>query len=369
MASAMSPQRPRDRPPGPSSWAEAVGGYVKEKCSPGPVAEPFHRFTRHAGGLVKGKQRSFHPVLQKPIDSEAADKMSGSERERLIRRVNRGMERALTSQSYIGYDPVSHLPKYGIEGADKMGGMQTAKGKLCVQPPVRTEQPKEKKPRPARVGRRQYDIVKHRYESNHEERIQARDDGILNHSGAMLARGRDPILGVVNDVVEEQYLRETQAARDQRKRDELHATTIHTPAVLRRSEGHNYDILCGSVHDMDGTDRLDRKTKRGLPMRERLQQTLHAGVSEREARAARADALSFNRKKHPHRARDWCRSGYDILTGRPAPLPPIPPEDIPVCDLLSRTAPSRAVLDGLASRPTPLRLSALSREQTPAEAS
>jgi len=357
MATGIPPELPRKAPPpGPSSWAEAVGDYVKDKCSAGPVGEPFHRFTRHAGGLVKGRQRAFHPVLQKPIDSEAEAKLSSTDRARLVKKVNRGMERALTSDSYVGYDLVSHLPKYGIEGAEKMGGMQKAKGKLCVQPASQLmEEPKEKKPRPLRIARRQYDIVKHRYETNHEERMQAKDDGILNYAGGIMATGRDPILGVSNDATVEERLRAEQAEREHKKRDELHATTRHTPAVVRRSEGHNYDILRGWVHDMDGVEHLDRKTRKGVPMRAYFQQTLQARVQDRSIREEKAAALSYNRKRHPHRTRDWCRSGYDILSGRPAPLPPIPSEDIPVCDILSRTVPSRAVLDALDSRPTPSR--------------
>eukprot|EP01065_Artemidia_motanka_P052821 TRINITY_DN9634_c0_g2_i1.p1 TRINITY_DN9634_c0_g2~~TRINITY_DN9634_c0_g2_i1.p1 ORF type:complete len:356 (+),score=108.33 TRINITY_DN9634_c0_g2_i1:79-1146(+) len=328
-------------PPGPpQNWSEAMSQYCREKCGPGPPVDPMHRFTRRAGGFVKARERAFHPVLQQPIDDGKAGAMTERDAERLVRKVNRGMERSLTKESYIGYDPVSHRPKFGIDGADRMGGMQVPKGRRCPPPPRLTEEKPKEEGRPVRIPRRQYNIIQHRYASKHEERLRARDDAVLEHAGNITAKGRDPILGTLNDTAEESRLRGAEASRDDRRRQELHCTTMYTPSVVRRSEGHNYDIIRGWVHDVAAVDTIDRMNRRGVPHREAFRSTVSVRLADRDAQDARAAARAAARKGNPLRHRDLCRSGYDILTGSKAPPAPKPPADTPVYNLLQRTAPA-----------------------------
>eukprot|EP01062_Namystynia_karyoxenos_P067656 TRINITY_DN6167_c0_g2_i1.p1 TRINITY_DN6167_c0_g2~~TRINITY_DN6167_c0_g2_i1.p1 ORF type:complete len:378 (+),score=113.56 TRINITY_DN6167_c0_g2_i1:92-1135(+) len=326
-----------------ATWAAAMSDYCKEKCGDGPPLDPMHRFTRVAGGLVREQERSFHPVLQKPIKPEDQETLCARESEATVRRINRGMARELTRTSYIGFNPINQEPKFGIDGADRMGGTEKPRGRFCPGVPgAGGGTGKEKPPRPSRAAQREYNIIQHRYRTAHEERMRARDEATLEHAGRVFCHGRDPVLGMHNDGAVEEQLRAAERARDEQRRAELHATTRYTPHIVRRSEGHNYDIIKGDVFHDDGTYMIDRVNRKGVPMRTIYRAAVSHRIAARDEKGEVAVRRAANRKSHPLRLRDMCRSGYDILTGSRAPPAPEPAADESPWRLLARTAPAAA---------------------------
>ena len=314
-----------------------LNAYCEERAQPGPpLAKTFH-FTRQQVGVVKNKERAFNPLTQTHIDQAKEKGVCVSEADRMIRDINAGMKKALTTTSYVGYDIVNQAPRFGLAGVDKLGTEHVEKGKRTsgVRPAesnvsydIVTLQPAEGNPPPPQGGphhsQRQYNIVSHLYRESHTERLHDKDVTVRDAYAARKLREYDPLLARHNNPAEEAAYADERAAAMAAKRAELHATTTRTPAAVRRSEGHNYDIIKGTAHSAQGVRTLEQKTMAGVPSRRRARARAAALVEATDARTAHEAQMSLNKVAHQRHV-DRCRTGYDIVTGQPTTtLPPLP---------------------------------------------
>eukprot|EP01059_Diplonema_ambulator_P010908 TRINITY_DN20927_c0_g1_i1.p1 TRINITY_DN20927_c0_g1~~TRINITY_DN20927_c0_g1_i1.p1 ORF type:complete len:368 (+),score=48.08 TRINITY_DN20927_c0_g1_i1:70-1104(+) len=326
----------------PSTWGELLVGYCEEKAGPGPVLNPQFRFTRKKGGAVKSRERLFNPVTQRHVHGDTEKAVREAEEKKLIESINKGMKGSITLHSHVGYDIISQRPKFGIQALESFGteaASQKGKRTEGVRPPgthvdydivtlqgfTGTSSDLGTTQSTVQRGRftRQYNIVSHRYATDHEERAKAKDEAVRDRHKKLTAEGYDPIRGVYCNAAKEAAELQRTIASGEAKKGELHTTTHKTPSAIRRSEGHNYDILIGHVHSMEAVDHIDKLTRRGVAPRVALRSKVASQLEATEATIAKAEARALN-KVSTQRKTDACRSGYDILSNRPVSLPPVP---------------------------------------------
>ena len=299
----------------PPSWGVMLHQYCTEKRKAPPLESRF-RFTRKNGGGVKEKERMFDPVTQRHRNPEIEKNVREKELSNSIKEINKGMKTALTKESCIGYDIVNQQPKFGIQEVVNLGYQAAPKGKRIPPPKKTTNQnTTEALPQPKRVrvrpGQRQYNVLQHRYVANHNETLQSQDKAVRERSHQIISSNYDPIQVRHNNPEKEKVARDAIAKLLEKKKSEYHITTTKTPFIEKRSEGHNYDILNGSVYNKSGVDALDIKLMGTTPHKMRMRQTVASKLSAREVAATKSDSRAVNRISSQRQP----THDYNILTG------------------------------------------------------
>ena len=319
--------------PPAASWGEMLGSYCEERAKAGPAIERSFKFTRKQGGVVKVKERLFNPITQKHIDKEREQATAEREDARYIKNVNTGMRKALTTASLVGYDIVNQEPKFGVKGVEKLGTEQSERGKKThgVRPPesnvqyniVTLERNHAEEPQRSRRGhrnnQRQYNVLQHKYVDNHDAIVGAKDASIRSQYKAHKLKQYDPIRATHNNPTEEAAYQAAVEVDADKKRAAFHTTTNATPVCVQRSEGHNYNILDGTVFSSDQVVQMDNKAQCGVPHRKKAREVVAQQIQACDTTIAKKREQSVAKVAHQRHV-DRCRSGYDIITGsRPQP--------------------------------------------------
>ncbi|KAJ9449010.1 hypothetical protein DIPPA_23327 [Diplonema papillatum] len=328
------------------SWGEMLSGYSRDRAAKPPPTEPIFRFTRKMG-VVQAKEAAFNPITQRHVKAEEEATARDREQRREVTDVNKGMLQALTKRGGAGYDIINQRPKFNVSGLENFNASSTSqhKGKrsLGVRPPdtnteydivtlqgVTPEAPKAHR----RVApMRQYDIVAHQYASSHADRIKQQREAALTRSEGQLKTRYNPVRARFNDAELEAKLSKQRADLEDTKRLELHNTTHKTPVPVRRSEGHNYDIVVGHVWSPSETQHIDKLNRVGVAPRSAMRAQVDARNRRRDDEQTHHEQKALNRISHK-RAMDRNRTGFDIINGS-AVLPPINSASATCWDIVS----------------------------------
>eukprot|EP01060_Flectonema_neradi_P010985 TRINITY_DN18060_c0_g1_i1.p1 TRINITY_DN18060_c0_g1~~TRINITY_DN18060_c0_g1_i1.p1 ORF type:complete len:341 (+),score=43.42 TRINITY_DN18060_c0_g1_i1:80-1102(+) len=313
----------------PTTWGGMLSAYCSEKQVVPPLESRF-RFTRKNGGGVKEKERMFNPVTQRHRDSETEKKVRQAELNTSVADINKGMKVALTKESCIGYNLINQQPKFGIKEVADIGFQENQKGKRIAHPkqgtgfnisnqsdPTGTPAP----PRKTKQGQRQYNVLQHRYIRNHESTLESQGKAILERSQKIILSNYDPIRARHNNPEKEKIARDAISDLMETKKKEYHTSTKRTPVIEKRSEGHNYDIINGSVYNRSGVQTLDSKLMGSTIQKMKMRETVSSNLSAREVEASKSDARAVSRIS----SQRLSSHNYNIVTGADVSrLPAIP---------------------------------------------
>jgi hypothetical protein len=317
------------------SWAEAMQDYVREKSHTAPPMEPVQRFSRSDGAGRRRYAREYDIVTC----GATADRVEQQQQQRAQQtadHVTRAMDKSL-KKAYHCYDIVTMEPKYGVDGSTvaAMGGNQEPRGKLIqagqqfVNYDIVTNErvagrehiPDERgirnvisKNRPTRVT----NILNHQYIQNHDERVQQDQHAVQARIDRAVDNGRafNPISQQYNDATREMAARHDKAAYEEHRRELVRTHTYKTSGIVKRSEGHAFDIVTNHVYNPDMVLALDRRDMTSIPQRATLrQQWEHRRDAEEAVRDA--DVNRALRRVAKERLQDSVSHGYDVLTNQP----------------------------------------------------
>eukprot|EP01063_Lacrimia_lanifica_P001703 TRINITY_DN10882_c1_g1_i2.p2 TRINITY_DN10882_c1_g1~~TRINITY_DN10882_c1_g1_i2.p2 ORF type:complete len:369 (+),score=128.90 TRINITY_DN10882_c1_g1_i2:90-1196(+) len=335
-----SGDRQRRKPPSQAqevsqaaTWGSMLNDYCEHgRAQPAPAIERQFRYTRKNGGEVKEQQRRFDPITQRHRNPDKEQAVVVKEEAQSVKDVNKGMKKALLQDSYVGYNIVNQAPKFGLKDVSTMGVTDGKSGKrtgevIPHKAPVNydiinlqqfaPDPVVPKNPKSTRLATRQYNIVNHIHRAGNDKLRQTERDAAVAHynntrSSYDLLRARH----VSDDT--ERRLDAQDATLRQRKREELHATTNKTPAAIKRSEGHNYDIIQGKVYSKSGTASVEKHAHLGVTHRQVSRQHAAKHVADVDGKDTMNQKKAVNRMAH-ERNLDRCRSGHDIITGASLP--------------------------------------------------
>lgn len=320
-----------------SSWAADVNAYVNQKSHTAPAMEPMVRYARRDGAGRRRENREYDIVSCAFKNEATVQKDRARKQDETRAHITKAVERDLSKVHHC-YDIVTMAPKYGVDEAtvSTVGGNQEPRGKRIQQPEpfinydivnhervkgrehIRDDNRPKKSGAPKPRPERQTNILNHQYLKDHEERA-ARDDATLR---AKIDRAVDndrafnPITQQFNDAAQEQATRAEKIAYEEERRELVRTHTYNTSGIVKRSEGHAFDIVTNHVYNPDMVLRLDQRDATSIPQRAALRQKWE---HERDVEEAMRDADVDRALKRvaKQRLQDSVSHGHDIITNEP----------------------------------------------------
>lgn len=347
----------------PATWAATLAAYSQEKCNDGPPPSTLHRCVRSDGGSHKRNARDFNIVtlqsrapttgasaaaVATPSDGAggrtskhlspqvALDQAASPEewRAAAVTHIDAARKRQMAKAHHC-YDIVTMEPLCGIADAvvTAAGGNQELRGKRIskqdrsaidaithLPPPGREAPPlpvvaRGRKRHDVAASARPFSIVSHQYRADADAKEAAAASALTNAvaAAALSDRNFNPVTQQFNDARVEEEARVARRNHDFDTVEKVKSHTYKTSRIVKRSEGHAFDIVTNHVYNPEMVLALDRQQAVGLLQRSQLQQQWrHRRDAEEAVRHADADR-SLNRISTRRLEESTIGHGYDIL--------------------------------------------------------
>jgi hypothetical protein len=318
------------------SWAGAMQAYVNEKSHSAPAVEPMHRFVRNDGTARKRAQRDYNIVTCSEADPALTASRQARAAQEAADHVTRATERSL-KKGYHCYDVVTMQPRYGVDETtvSAIGGNQEPRGKR-IHPPepfvsydivtnqavagrehIKDDARPRKEPsknRPVRAT----NVLNHQYTEDNDNKVRAEEQAVQQRIARAVDNGRafNPITQQFNDASREITERRAKCDSEEQRRELVRTHTYNTSGIVKRSEGHAFDIVTNHVYNPDMVLALDRRDATGVPQRAALRQQWEQRRDVEEA-IRDADVDRALRRVAKERLQDSVSHGYDVLSNQP----------------------------------------------------
>jgi hypothetical protein len=277
-----------------ASWSESVKSYVVEKSHNAPELVPMRRWVRGDGAARRGEVREYNILTGTHKEGASAAltaQRTSADVQASSDHVTKAMNKGL-AQSYHCYDVVTMAPKYGVAEATVLavGGNMEPRGKrIEVQDahigyhPIHNglidglehlPDPRVVKPPRRDKVMRQTNILNHTYVDNHDAKTAADEQAIQRAVEQATTCGRDfnPITQTFTDAQAEANAVRDKGNADSQQRHVVKTHTYGTSGIVKRSEGHAFDIVTNHVYNPDMVLTLDKKNCAGMLQRVALRQ-------------------------------------------------------------------------------------------------
>eukprot|EP00906_Rhabdomonas_costata_P010843 RCo015244 len=324
------------------SWAEEVSQITAAKRFVGvPDPAGVQRTRRRGRQWLDPDGAKPDPILQVPVAAEAQRRLLDTERDSLIRSINRGIEREL-GRNAVPYDVLNFQPKLGLPaealvdptvvglegGGRPAGGIRHLSPKPAVDYHILTlakidgvsTSPTRQtglKVDAQRARPREFNIVSGDFYVNNAERRAERERKLRERLTAKFAATHSyhPVLGTYYDAEKEAKVVEQEKQALQDRRDNLHYGNVRQSVA--RSEGHAFDILTGEEWHSVKAKGFDDLAQRRVPAIAERRARIDRYCEDADALITHEQARALNRAASVGRARDLISHGHDVITNQP----------------------------------------------------
>jgi uncharacterized membrane protein YgcG len=332
----------------PSSWAEAINMYAKEKSTrPRPDSEYVkpYRETRYE----KSRQEvEYHPILQSFRDQPREKMAVEREQSARVHQLNKAKDRQISTESPFDiltfHDKRAALPRqppvqamgmtapfnphaerptfrhpldscYQFNIVSNMPLSQHHYTAPALRPNV-SEEINVTKPRLQHVAAlpRDFNILSNRYVERHDDKVQLEREIQRRTAAAKYWETHDyePLLGHYLDPTKEEQYQEL--VQHELGKQEMKSFN-RLPPSLQKGEGFVYDI---TTHQVKNQSLYDKDQQKRMAKLERDAQTWQRNDSQRNAgleKQVLSDTRAINRQSH-QRYVDTFRHGFNIVDHR-----------------------------------------------------
>jgi len=318
-----------------ATWAEDVTAHNVRKNFTAPPLAPMQRFVRKDGEGRRREDRGIN-IVTGQARSAAVMAATEAEKKAAVEHVTAAMNAELARTPHA-YDIITMKPRYGVpeDVVASLGGNQEHRGKRVgrrdpfVNYDILTNTKKPElahipdndrvhKPHANAAKRRETNILSHQFVTDHERRQKERDAAVHADVEARAMNGREfnPITQQYNDAQREMDARKHAKAADVAKREAVRTHTYDIAGIVKRSDGHAFDIVTGHVYNPDMVLKLDKDNSVGLLQRAALRQKWEYQRDIEEA-VRETDVARVMNRVSQKRVAEVKDRGYDILTTRP----------------------------------------------------